>query len=177
MATDGRKVRADVASRSVRRGEGAGVAQVSNESGSRGAGRNLAWEELPPKRRRFYLWLFLVFFFGALPRIPLEMAGLPTFMATLIVAALTAVMLIPLGWAAGQEWKQRRASGEEPPPVAVKGRTVVAWVVTTLLFWCVAAFAVAESSGPFIPLLPMFCTFIAGRRFLQWRRQSVDSAG
>lgn len=152
------------------------MAAASDDSTSRYAQRNVTWDDLPPRRRRFYFWLILsLFFLGPLGRIPLEMAGASSFAAAMIILGLTVVILVPLGWVAWQELKQRRASGEELPPAPVKGRAVVAWVVATLLFWGVVAFVAATSSGAWIPLLPMFFTVIAGRRFLQWRRQKVGS--
>jgi hypothetical protein len=97
-------------------------------------------------------------------------------LAAIIILGLTIVIVIPLGWQAWKELQQRRASGEELPPGPVKGRTVVAWVVATLLFWGAVAWVAAESRGPFIPLIPMLCTFVAGRRLMQWRRQRISSA-
>lgn len=152
------------------------MAATNDDSTSRYAQRNVTWDDLPPKRKRFYFWLLLsLFILGPLGRILLEMAGSSSFTAAMIILGLTVVITVPLGWVAWQELKQRRASGEELPPAPVKGRTVVAWIVATLLFWGVVAFVAATSSGPLIPLLPMFCTFIAGKRFLQWRRQRVGS--
>jgi hypothetical protein len=149
----------------------------NDDKTSRYARRNVTWDDLPPKRKRFYFWLVLaLFFLGPLGRIPLEMAGASSFAAAVIILGLTVVILVPLGWVAWQELKQRRASGEELPPAPVKGSAVVAWVVATLLFWGAVAFVAATSSGPLIPLLPILCTVIAGRRFLQWRRQNVGSA-
>lgn len=153
------------------------MAAANDNPTSRYAQRNRTWDELPPKRRRFYFWLFLLLFLlGPLGRIPLEMAGAPSFLAAMIILGLTLVILIPLGWQAWKELQQRRASGEELPPVPVKGRTVVAWVVATLLFWGAVAWVAAESRGPLIPLIPMLCTFVAGRRLMQWRRQRNSSA-
>lgn len=136
----------------------------------------LGWDELPPQRTRFYFWLFLFFLLGPLGRIPLEMAGASSFLAAMTILGLTVVILIPLGWLAWQELRQRRANGEDLPPATVKGAVVVAWAVTSLLFWGAVALVPAESRDPLIPLLPMFCTLITCRRFLQWRRQRVGSA-
>lgn len=153
------------------------MAAANDDSTSRYAQRNVAWDDLPPKRRRFYFWLVLsLLFLGPLGGIPLEMAGASSFAAAMIIVGLTVAILVPLGWVAWQELKQRRASGEELPPAPVKGRTVMAWAVATLLLWGVVAFVAATSSGPWIPLIPMFFTVIAGRRFLQWRGQRVGSA-
>jgi hypothetical protein len=150
------------------------MAAANDNSMSRSAQRNRTWDELPPKRRRFYFWLFLLLFLlGPLARIPLEMAGVSSFSAALIVLVLTVSILIPLGWQAWKELQQRRARGEELPPATVKRRTVVAWVIATLLLWGALAFLVAESRGPFIPLIPILCTFMTGRRFVQWRRQRI----
>jgi hypothetical protein len=153
------------------------MAAANDNPTSRYAQRNRTWDELPPKRRRFYFWLFLLLFLlGPLGRIPLEMAGASSFLAAMIILGLTVVILIPLGWQAWKELQQRRASGEELPPGPVKGRTVVAWVVATLLFWGAVAWVTAESGGPLIPLIPILCTFVAGRRLMQWRRQRISSA-
>ena len=146
------------------------MAAANDDSTSRYHQRNRTWDELPPNRRRFYFWLFLLLFLlGPLGRIPLEMVGTSSFLAAMIILGLTLAILIPLGWYAWKELQQRRVSGEELPPGPVKGKTVVAWVVATLLFWGAVAFVAAESRVPFIPLIPMLCTFVAGRRFMQWR--------
>lgn len=132
------------------------MAAANDNQTSRYAQRNRTWDELPPNRRRFYFWLFLLLLLlGPLGRVPLEMAGASSFLAAMIFLGLTVVILIPLGWQAWKELQQRRASGEELPPGPVKGRTVVAWVVATLLFWGAVAWVAAESRGPFIPLIPM----------------------
>jgi hypothetical protein len=152
------------------------MAAANDNPTSRYAQRNRTWDELPPNRRRFYFWLFLLLLLlGPLGRIPLEIAGASSLLAAMIILGLTIVIVIPLGWQAWKELQQRRASGEELPPGPVKGRTVVAWVVATLLFWGAVAWVAAESRGPFIPLIPMLCTFVAGRRLMQWRRQRISS--
>ncbi|MBT2520872.1 hypothetical protein [Arthrobacter sp. ISL-28] len=153
------------------------MAAANDNSTSRYAQRHRTWDELPPKRRRFYFWLFLLLFLlGPVGRIPLEMAGASSFLAAMIILGLTVVILIPLGWQAWKELQQRRASGEELPPRPVKGRTVAAWLVATLLFWGAVAFVATGSGGPFFPLLPILCTLVAGRRLMQWRRQKTNSA-
>jgi hypothetical protein len=153
------------------------MAAANDNPTSRYAQRNRTWDELPPKRKRFYFWLFLLLFLlGPIGRIPLEMAGASSFLAAMIILGLTLVILIPLGWQAWKELQQRRASGEELPPGPVKGRTVVAWVVATLLFWGAVAWVAAESRGPLIPLIPMLCTSVAGRRLMQWQRHRNSSA-
>lgn len=153
------------------------MATANENPAPRSAQRNRTWDELPPKRKRFYFWLFLLLFLlGPVGRIPLEMAGMSSFLAALIVLVLTVSILIPLGWQAWKELQQRRASGEELPPATVKGRTVVAWLIATLLLWGALAFLVAESRGPFIPLIPILCTFMTGRRFVQWRQQGLRPA-
>ena len=153
------------------------MAAANDNSTSRYDQRNRTWDELPPKRRRFYFWLFLLLFLlGPLGRIPLEMVGTSSFLAAMIILGLTAAILIPLGWYAWKELQERRASGEELPPGPVKGKTVAAWVVATTLFWGAVAFVAADSRVPFIPLIPMLCTFVAGKRFMQWRRQRISPA-
>jgi CHASE2 domain-containing sensor protein len=153
------------------------MADANDHSTSGYDRRNRTWDELPPKRRRFYFWLFvLLFLLSPLGRIPLEMVGTSSFVAAMIILGLSVAILMPLGWQAWKELQQRRASGEELPSGPVKGKTVVAWVVATLLSWSAVAFVAAESRVPFIPLIPVLCTFVAVRRFMQWRRQRISPA-
>lgn len=148
---------------------------ANDDSTSRFVQRNAGWDDLPPKRRRFYLWLIISWLLLPLGRIPLEMAGLSSLVAAWVIVGLTVLILVPLGWIAWQELKQRREAGEELPPAPVKGRTVAGWVVATLLLWSVVIFVAATSSEPWIPFLPIACAVITGLRFRQWRRQKTGS--
>ena len=134
------------------------------------------WAGLPPKRRRFYLWVFLFWFLlGPLGAIPLQIFGASEIGAGVIVFGLSVAVLVPMGWAAWQEFQQRRASGEEPAPARVKGRVVGAWAVATIVFWGVTVL-VAASRGPLIPLMPIVLSVITAVRLRTWLRQRAEPA-
>jgi hypothetical protein len=69
------------------------------------------WNDLPPKRRRLFGWLFAWWFLGGLVHIRLRLIGLSQPLVAIVVVALIAATVIPLGWAAWQELQQRRANG------------------------------------------------------------------
>jgi hypothetical protein len=143
------------------------------DSASRYSSRNVLWDDLPPKRRRFFIWLFLLLILiGPLATIPLQLFGLSDLWAGVVVLIAVACVLIPLGWAAWQELQERRATGEEPAPAHVRGAVLAAWIVVTLLFW-VLVVMVAIPRGPVIPLIPILFTVITVMRFRQWLRQDV----
>jgi hypothetical protein len=134
--------------------------------------RDLTWDELPPKRRRFWGWLFvLVFLIAPLARIPFEFAGLSSFAAAMVVLAVIALILVPLGRDAWHELKQRRAGGEDIPPT-IGPRIVVGWSVAAVVSWGLFAWLVSLH-GPLLPAVPMFITVFAVLRFSQWRRQKT----
>jgi hypothetical protein len=58
---------------------------ADDDSTSRFPEPNVAWNDLPPKRRRFYFWLIISWLVLPLGRIPLEMAGLSSFVAAWII--------------------------------------------------------------------------------------------
>lgn len=143
---------------------------MNGHAGSPQPRRDLTWDELPPKRRRFWGWLlFLVFLVAPIARIPFEFAGLPSFAAAMVVLSVIVLVLVPLGRDAWLELKQRRASGEELPPT-IGPRVVVGWSITAVVLWGLFAWAVT-SHGPLFPLLPLFATAFAVLRFHQWRSQ------
>lgn len=139
------------------------------------SGWNPTWAELPPKQRRFWLWLVLLLFLiapGA--RIPLEVLGVSSCVATLIVLGMVSLVLFPLGRAAWLELRNSYATGKETPP-RVTSRGVAGWAVATVLLWGVVA-ALAAVSGPLIPTLPVLVTFMAAQRWYQWRVQLGKAA-
>jgi hypothetical protein len=120
------------------------------------SGRKVFEGVLPPKRRRFFIWLITsILFLSPLGATAFQLLGMPEFWAVAIALVLVLLPSIPLGWAAWQELLQRRASGEEPSPAQVKGKVVVAWAATTLCAW-IAAVLLAAWQGPLIPLIPVF---------------------
>lgn len=147
------------------------------DSASRYSSRNVSWDDLPSKRRRFYFWLFmLLLLIAPLATIPLQLFGLSDVWAGVVVLTAVAAVLIPLGWAAWQELQERRAAGEEPPPAHVRAPVLAVWIVFALLLW-VLVVAVVVPRGPVIPLVPILVTVITVIRFRQWRRQGVQNPG
>jgi CHASE2 domain-containing sensor protein len=134
--------------------------------------RGGTWDDLPPKRRRFYFCLILLFVLGGLAKIPLQILGLTEIWAGMAVLGLTMAVLIPMASAAWKEFRQRRAQGEEPPPSRVKGSIVIVWAVAAILLWGAAAFA-AALEGPLIPLVPVIITATAVMKFRQWQQQKT----
>jgi len=132
------------------------------------------WDALPPKRKRFYLWAVLWWLLGGFLGIPLQLIGIPYFLAALIVLGLAALHLIPLGRAAWQELHQRRASGEEPPPKLVSTGALVGWVVATIVLWTFFGVLVPMTDEVAIPVIPIVVTIVAVLRFRQWRAQAVS---
>lgn len=143
---------------------------MSGNTDSRPSGWNPTWSELPPARRRFWLWLVLLLFLiapGA--RIPLEALGTSPFAATLIALGLVLLAVFPLGRAAWRELRDSYATGKETPP-RVTSRGVAGWVVSTVILWGAVA-ALAASFGPRIPTLPVIVTVMAAQRWYEWRVQ------
>ena len=136
------------------------------------------WDALPPKRRRFFLWAVLWLLLGGFIGVLLQLLGVPSFLASLIVLALAAVHLVPLGRASLQELQQRRASGQEPfKPVTIG--TLVRWTLTAALLWGLVAVLAMTSEQLFVPLLPIIVTVIAVVRVRQWfaQRTSTENQG
>ena len=148
---------------------------MSGNTDSRPSGWNPTWTELPPKRRRFWLWLVLLLFLiapGAC--IPLEALGASPFAATLIAVGLVLLVKFPLGRAAWLELRDSYAAGAETPP-QVTYRGVAGWLISTVVVWAVVV-AVTVWFGPRIPTLPVIVTVLAAQRWYQWRVQPGASA-
>lgn len=143
---------------------------MSVNAGSEGSRRNRTWDELPPHRRRFWGWLFvLLLLIAPIARFLLQLLGVSSFAASMIVLAILVLVLVPLGRAAWRELKQRRASGEDIPP-RISGRVVIAWFIAAALLWAVFA-SLVVSQGPLVALLPLFVTATAIWRLSQWHGQ------
>ncbi len=127
---------------------------------------------MPPKRRCFYLWVLLWWVLGGFIGILLQLLGVHYFVASLIVLVLATLHLAPLGRAALEELRQRRASGEEPRQPVTTG-AVVGWAVATVFFWALVAVLVLTSEALFVPLLPLIVTVIAIIRRRQWLAQKA----
>lgn len=136
------------------------------------SGPATGWDAMPPKRRRFYLWVLLWWALGGFIGILLQLLGVHYFLASLIVLALAALHLVPLGRAALEELRQRRNSGAEPRQPVTTG-AVVGWAVATVLFWALVAVLVLSSEALFVPLLPIIVTVIAIVRCRQWLAQKA----
>lgn len=148
------------------------------ESASRYSSRNLSWDDLPPKRRRFLIWfVVLLVLVGPLAAIPLQLIGLSDWWAGVVVLIVMAGVLVPLGRAAWRELQERRASGEEPAPARVRGAVLAAWLLLTLLLWVLLVVVVVAQRGPVIPTVPVLSTVITVTRFRQWLRQRVRTPG
>lgn len=132
------------------------------------------WDAMPPKRQRFYLWVVLWWLLGGFIGILLQLLGVHYFLASLIVLALAALHLVPLGRAALDELRQRRASGAEPLKPVTPG-ALVGWTVAAVLFWVLVAVLAMTSDQMFVPLLPILVTVIAVVRFRQWRAQRASA--
>ncbi|GAA3294228.1 hypothetical protein ACFFON_11800 [Arthrobacter citreus] len=144
---------------------------MNRNADSRTPGWNPTWAELPPARRKFWLWLVLLLFLiapGA--RIPLEVLGVSPSAATLIVLGAALLVIFPLGRAAWLELRDSYATGKESPP-QVTSRGVAGWVVSTVILW-VVLFALTAWVGPEIPTVPVIVTVMAAQRWYQWRLQS-----
>jgi hypothetical protein len=136
------------------------------------------WNDLPLKRRRLFGWLVAWWVLGGLVHIPLRLIGLSQPLVAIVVVALIAATVIPLGWAAWQELQQRRANGEEAPPAPVRGRSVVGWAVVTAALWGLYVVVLPAADGPAIPVLPILATVTAVMRFRRWRQQkAITTAG
>lgn len=138
------------------------------------SGPATGWDAMPPKRQRFYLWVVLWWLLGGFIGILLQLLGIHYLLASLIVLALAALHLVPLGRAALDELRQRRASGEEPLKPVTTG-ALVGWTVTAVLFWALVVLLAMTSDQMFIPLLPILVTVIAIIRFRQWRTQRASA--
>lgn len=132
------------------------------------------WEGLPPKRRRFFIWLFLCWFIlGTVGRGLLENLGMPATAAGLLTLAAAGAVLVPTGRAALKEYQQRRAKGEEPEPEPVTGRKVALWVVLALLLWAAMAALLLWDPQPLVPILPLIVTVMTVIYFRRWRREQA----
>lgn len=146
----------------------------SNDSAGPFSGPATPWDALPPKRQRFYLWALLWWLLGGFLSIPLQLIGIPYLLAALIVLGLAALHLFPLGRAAWQEFQQRRASGEEPPPKPVSTGALVGWVVATIVLWTLFGVLVPMTDELAIPVIPIVVTIVAVLRFRRWRAQRTS---
>lgn len=129
-------------------------------------------DAMPPKRQRFYLWAVLWWLLGGFIGIGFQLLGIPYLLASLLVLALAAVHLVPLGRAALEELRQRRANGKEPPHHPTTG-AVVGWAVATVLLWVLVIVLAMTSEALFVPLLPILVTVIALIRVRQWRANNT----
>lgn len=136
------------------------------------SGPATGWDAMPPKRRRFYLWVLLWWVLGGFIGILLQLLGVHYFLASLIVLSLASLHLVPLGRSALEELRQRRASGAEPRQLVTTG-AVVGWAVATVLFWALVTVLVLTSEALFVPLLPIIVTVIAIIRCRQWLAQKA----
>lgn len=148
----------------------------SDHSAGPFSGPATGWDAMPPKRRRFYLWVVLWWLLGGFIGVLLQLLGVHYFLASVIVLVLAALHLVPLGRAALDELRQRRASGEEPLKPVTTG-ALVGWTVTAALFWVLAVVLAMTSDQLFIPLLPILVTVIAIVRFRQRRTQRASAEG
>ena len=150
--------------------------EPADASAERHAYRNRTWEELPPRQRRFYLWIVLsVVFVAPIARILLQVLGLPLSAAALLALALSLLILVPLGLAALREARERKKAGLVPPVFPVTTRALTAWIVTALVLWILYAFLVV-SERFVLPVMPIIVSIVAVRRWVQRRSQSAASA-
>ena len=145
---------------------------MSRYTDSRSSRWNPGWDELPPMRRRFWLWLVLLLFLiapGA--RIPLEFVGFSPFAATTAVLVAALLILVPLGRAAWLELSQQSAGGGETQPT-ISVLSVGGWALAAVILWGVFA-VVAALFGPLIPTMPVIATVVTAQRWYQWRHPPV----
>lgn len=150
--------------------------EPANDSAARHAYRNRTWAELPPPQRRFFLWVVLaVVLIVPIVRGLLRVIGLSDSAAWILALALSLLVLVPLGLAALQEARERKKAGLEPPVFPVTSRALTAWIASALVLWILYAFLVV-SQGFVLPLMPIFVSIVAVRRWLQRRSQSCPAA-
>ncbi len=141
--------------------------QPADDAAKRFAYENRTWAELPPRQRRFYVWLLLSFVLVApLARILLQIMGLTESASSILSVALSLIVLAPFGVAARREAKERKAAGLVPPHPPVTRRTLTAWLVAAVSLWVLYAFLFAYR-GFLIPALPVVVSCIAALRWTQ----------
>ena len=146
--------------------------EPTDDSAKRYAHGHRTWAELPPRQRRFYLWIVLALVLVApVARIAFQVVGLSASASSIIGLVLCLLILGPLGIAAWRESKERMLAGLEPPATPVTGRALAGWIVSAIVLWVLYSFLVA-SQGFLIPVLPFLVSFLALRRHLQWRSDS-----
>lgn len=105
----------------------------------------------------------------------LQVLGLSDLAASILALALSLLILVPLGLAALREARERKKAGLEPPVFPVTTRALTAWIVSALVLWIIYAFLVV-SQGFVLPVMPVFVSIVAVRRWIQRRSQSAVSA-
>lgn len=150
--------------------------EPADDSAERHAYQNRTWAGLPPRQTRFYLWIFLTAVLVApIARSLLQVLGLSDLAASILALALSLLILVPLGLAALREARERKKAGLEPPVFPVTTRALTAWIVSALVLWIIYAFLVV-SQGFVLPVMPVFVSIVAVRRWIQRRSQSAVSA-
>jgi hypothetical protein len=125
-------------------------------------------EGMPPKRKRFIVWVLLAWFLFPFPGMVLRAAGLPDFATTLVVTAAVAAIFIPLGRAAWQELQQRRAEGLEPPPKPVTKGTLIFLVIFNVVVWAGTVWYMVDYRGLVVPTVSICLTVATVILFRRW---------
>lgn len=150
--------------------------EPADDSAERHAYQSRTWAGLPPRQTRFYLWIVLTAVLVApIARSLLQVLGLSDLAASILALALSLLILVPLGLAALREARERKKAGLEPPVFPVTTRALTAWIVSALVLWIIYAFLVV-SQGFVLPVMPVFVSIVAVRRWIQRRSQSAVSA-
>lgn len=132
---------------------------------------------MPPKRRRLVGWA-LGWYILAIPGLSLlRESPLPALVASLILAAVTAGVFIPLVVAERSETRRLRAAGLLPVPRPVTRRSLITLGCMAGVLWTAAIVVMVFRSELLVPLLPLAVTVYFGVEVKRWRRQEADGSG